>query len=183
MNILKDHTNTALSQSIARIADPSEIRILFVCLGNICRSPAAEGIMRSLVNERGDSSRWVIDSAGTGGYHVGDLPDSRMRAHAIRRGYRLDHICRQVRQSDFDDFDIIVGMDENNVSRLRQMAPSVEAEGKVIPMADFFGDFSRFDHVPDPYYDGAQGFETVLDILQDSTVNIYDTIVGNLSRE
>ena len=176
MNVLKNNPSPAVTRAIASIADPSKIRVLFVCLGNICRSPAADGIMRSLVAERGAGERWIIDSAGTGGWHIGDLPDSRMRSHAIRRGYSLDHICRQVSSSDFDNFDLIIGMDDNNISRLCRLAPTVEAEAKVLPMAEFFGSFSRFDHVPDPYYDGAQGFETVLDILQEATVNLFDTV-------
>ncbi|MDE7024910.1 MAG: low molecular weight phosphotyrosine protein phosphatase, partial [Paramuribaculum sp.] len=96
---------------IASLQGKERVRVLMVCLGNICRSPAAEGVLRALVNERDDDKRWVVDSAGTGGWHVGDLPDSRMRAHARRRGLVLDHICRQVRESDFDNFDLIIGMD------------------------------------------------------------------------
>ncbi|MCM1110751.1 MAG: low molecular weight phosphotyrosine protein phosphatase [Clostridium sp.] len=152
------------------------LKILFVCLGNICRSPAAEGIMRRIVEERGDSARWVIDSAGTGGYHIGDLPDRRMRIHAHRRGLELTHVCRQVRESDFDDFDLILAMDSMNERDLRQMAPTVEQERKAVAIARFFGDYSHLDHVPDPYYDGDQGFELVLDILEDACRNIYDTL-------
>lgn len=179
MNILEncdEPTKKALLRAINGIEDPEKVRVLFVCLGNICRSPAAEGLMKEVVAESGDADRWVIDSAGTGDYHVGDLPDPRMRAHAIRRGLKLDHICRQVRESDFERFDLIIGMDASNVSRLRALAPTAEAMEKVLPMADFFGAYSRFDHVPDPYYDGAQGFETVLDILTDATRNLHDTV-------
>ena len=96
-------------------------RILFVCLGNICRSPAAEGIMRSVV---GDEPGWTIDSAGTGRYHIGDLPDRRMRVHARSRGLELDHRCRQVRADDFRDFDLVIGMDDANISDLRDMCPT-----------------------------------------------------------
>lgn len=151
-------------------------RVLFVCLGNICRSPAAEGIMREVVaSTPGAAGRWTIDSAGTGGYHIGDLPDGRMRAHARRRGLTLDHICRQVHESDFDDFDIIVGMDDSNVSNLKRLAPTVEDVDKVVAMADFFS-CTRYYAVPDPYYDGAEGFELVLDLLEDATRNLYDTV-------
>lgn len=155
-----------------------KVRVLFVCLGNICRSPAAEGLMLREVAEHHDSDRWLIDSAGTGGYHVGDLPDQRMRVHAARRDLELTHICRQIHESDFDDFDIIIGMDDSNLTRLRRIAPTVEAQRKVMPMAWFFGDYSRFDCVPDPYYDGAEGFERVLDILTDATRNLYDTVTA-----
>lgn len=182
MNVLKLETpyTANVRKAIAQIASPKEIRILFVCLGNICRSPAADGLMHELVAEKNDVQRWVIDSAGTGGYHVGDLPDSRMRAHARRRGLNLTHICRQVKERDFDDFDLIIGMDNSNVSNLRRLAPTLEAEAKVLPMAAFFGDYSRHDYVPDPYYDGAEGFELVLNILTEATQNLYDTIIAEL---
>lgn len=153
-----------------------KVRVLMVCLGNICRSPAAEGVLRELVRERGDDARWKIDSAGIGGWHVGDLPDSRMRAHARRRGLVLDHICRQVRESDFDNFDLVIGMDAANLDRLHEIAPTPEAQAKIMGMAEWFGDYSRYDCVPDPYYGGAEGFELVLDMLQDATLNLYDTI-------
>ncbi len=163
---------------ISNLDEKSPIRVLFVCLGNICRSPAADGLMNELVNKRNQSSRWIIDSAGTGNYHLGDLPDNRMRIHARRRGVELTHICRQVKESDFDNFDLIIGMDASNTSRLRKIAPTPDAEQKIMAMADFFGNYSRFDHVPDPYYDGAQGFETVLDILTDATENLFDTVTS-----
>lgn len=145
-----------------------KVRVLFVCLGNICRSPAAEGVMLVEVAERGDADKWVIDSAGTGNYHIGDLPDRRMRVHATRRGLSLTHRARQVRESDFVDFDIIIPMDASNERHLRLMAPTVEAEGKIVPMAHFLtGAMRHYDHVPDPYYSGAEGFELVLDLLAD----------------
>lgn len=152
------------------------VRILFVCLGNICRSPAAEGVMRALVSEAGLDDRFVIDSAGTGGYHIGDLPDSRMRVHARRRGYELTHICRQVRPSDFDDFDLIIGMDAANIRNLKSMAPTIEAERKIVPMSRFFSIATRYDHVPDPYYEGAEGFELVLDLLENACANLLADI-------
>ena len=147
---------------------------MFVCHGNICRSPAADGIMQAIVAEHGDEARWVIDSAGTGGYHVGDLPDNRMRIHARRRGLELTHICRQVRYSDFDDFDLIIPMDANNEANLRRMAPSIENEAKIVPMAKFINMSLRYDYIPDPYYEGAEGFELVLDLLQNGCANLYD---------
>ena len=182
MNILNLNTphTASVSRAISQIESPKQIRVLFVCLGNICRSPAADGLMHELVSGKGDSARWLIDSAGTGGYHIGDLPDSRMRAHARRRGLNLTHICRQVKEGDFDDFDLIIGMDNSNVSNLRRLAPTPEAEMKVLPMAAFFGNYSRHDYVPDPYYDGAEGFELVLDILTEATQNLYDTVTAEL---
>ena len=130
--------------------------------------------MQAIVAEHGDEARWVIDSAGTGGYHVGDLPDNRMRIHARRRGLELNHICRQVRYSDFDDFDLIIPMDANNEANLRRMAPSIENEAKIVPMAKFINMSLRYDYIPDPYYEGAEGFELVLDLLQNGCANLYD---------
>ncbi len=151
-------------------------KILFVCLGNICRSPAAEGVLRAVVTEAADEDRWLIDSAGTGNYHIGDLPDHRMRVHARRRGIELTHRCRQVRPADFDDFDMIIPMDASNERNLRAMAATPEHEAKIVPMASFIDMAMRYDHVPDPYYEGAEGFELVLDLLQNGCANLYDTL-------
>lgn len=161
---------------IERLRGKDHISILFVCLGNICRSPAAEGVMQAVVDEEGAAARFTIDSAGTGNYHIGDLPDQRMRIHARRRGYELTHRCRQVRAYDFDDFDIIVAMDASNERNLRRIAPSPEAEAKIVQMAEFVDIASRYDHIPDPYYEGAEGFELVLDLLQSACRNLYYTL-------
>ena len=147
-------------------------KILFVCLGNICRSPAAEGVLRRMVAERGEEDRWEIDSAGTGGWHVGELPDKRMRVHARQRGLELDHRCRKVSPSDFDRFDMIIPMDASNTQDLRRMAPSLEAARKIVPIATFFDPSVGYDHVPDPYYEGAEGFELVLDLLENACGNL-----------
>ena len=132
--------------------------------------------MQALVDEEGAAARFTIDSAGTGDYHIGDLPDRRMRIHARRRGYELTHRCRQVRAYDFDDFDIIVAMDASNERNLRRIAPSPEAEAKIVQMAEFVDIASRYDHIPDPYYEGAEGFELVLDLLQSACRNLYDAL-------
>lgn len=156
--------------------DKKPTKILFVCLGNICRSPAAEGVFCELLKEQGAESRYVVDSAGTGGYHVGELPDDRMRIHARRRGLELTHRCRKVEVEDFDKFDLIIGMDAGNLTKLRRLAPSVEAARKIHGMAEFFSGGTHYDHVPDPYYEGAEGFELVLDLLQDGCRNLYNRI-------
>ena len=173
-------TSNSISPSTARLIErlraKDHISILFVCLGNICRSPAAEGVMQAVVDEEGAAARFTIDSAGTGDYHIGDLPDQRMRIHARRRGYELTHRCRQVRAYDFDDFDIIVAMDASNERNLRRIAPSPEAEAKIVQMAEFVDIASRYDHIPDPYYEGAEGFELVLDLLQSACRNLYDAL-------
>lgn len=169
-------TNIESIEAISRLKGKEKVRVLFVCLGNICRSPAADGIMHAIVEEHDDEARWEIDSAGTGGYHVGDLPDSRMRIHARRRGIELTHICRQVRVADFDDFDLIIPMDASNESNLRRIAPTTDLETKIIPMAKFINMSLRYDYIPDPYYEGAEGFELVLDLLQNGCANLYDII-------
>lgn len=153
-------------------------KILFVCLGNICRSPAAEGVMRALVDDAGLADRFEIDSAGTGNYHVGDLPDRRMRLAARRRGLDLTHRCRQVTTDDFGRFDLIVAMDENNYRRLREMSPSVEGDAKIVRMADYLSTEWRrsYSYVPDPYYEGAEGFELVLDLLADGCANLLNRL-------
>lgn len=147
-----------------------------MCLGNICRSPAAQGVMQALVDEAGRTAEFEIDSAGTGNYHIGDLPDHRMRLAARRRGLELTHRCRQVTADDFSRFDMIVAMDESNYRNLREMSPSVEGDRKIVRMADFFqpSTRSRHSYVPDPYYEGAEGFELVLDLLQEGCLNILN---------
>lgn len=152
------------------------MRVLFVCLGNICRSPAAEGIMLELLRQRGLQHRYVVDSAGTSGWHRGDLPDRRMRLHARQRGLELTHHSRPVDVEDFSDFDLIIGMDAANVHDLRQMAPSVEAARRIVPMSRYFSPDSCRDHVPDPYYEGAEGFELVLDLLEDACARLLDEL-------
>lgn len=161
---------------LSELKGNEKISVLFVCLGNICRSPAADGVMRAIVEEKGEESRWEIDSAGTGNYHIGDLPDRRMRVHGSRRGYNFDHICRQVRYTDFERFDLIIAMDRNNEYDLKRMAPSPEAERKIVQMSEFFTIATRYDYVPDPYYEGAEGFELVLDLLQDACANLYNQL-------
>lgn len=151
-------------------------KILFVCLGNICRSPAAEGVMKAVIEENNDNERFEIDSAGTGNYHIGELPDQRMRIHARQRGYNLTHRCRQVKESDFRDFDMIVAMDESNRRNLMRIAPDVESQKKIVMMADFVNPSYHYDHIPDPYYEGAEGFELVLDLLESGCRNLYDSL-------
>ena len=167
------NVNHITNELIRSLNSKDKIKVLFVCLGNICRSPAAEGVMKAIVDENGDEARFEIDSAGTGNYHIGDLPDKRMRVHAQRRGYNLTHRCRQVTPSDFEDFDLIVAMDESNRRNLQRITPTIEDEKKIIMMADFADIATRYDHIPDPYYEGAEGFELVLDLLESACYNLY----------
>lgn len=150
-------------------------KILFVCLGNICRSSSAEEIMRTLVRRAGMEKEIAVDSAGILSYHQGELPDPRMRAHAARRGYTLTHRSRPVTTDDFYDFDLIIGMDDRNVDDLRERAPGVEEEAKIRRMADYCV-HKVVDYVPDPYYGGASGFENVLDILEDACAELLEAI-------
>lgn len=152
-------------------------KILFVCLGNICRSPSAEAVMKKLVADAGLQDRFMIDSAGIIGYHKGEQADPRMRSHAARRGYHLDSISRPVCTQDFFDFDLIIGMDNRNIEDLREKAPSVETMKKIFKMTDFSRN-KLYDYVPDPYYSGAEGFELVLDLLEDACAGLLDTIAS-----
>ena len=152
-------------------------RILFVCLGNICRSAAAEEIMRSKVEELNLTHEFELDSAGLYGGHAGQRADKRMRVHAIRRGYDITHLARKVQPSDFDDFDIIVAMDNSNYDRLKEMAPTLEDEQKILKMTQFNRHIVGYDYIPDPYYEGAEGFELVLDLLEDATEGLLNTLI------
>ena len=147
-------------------------KILFVCLGNICRSPAAEGIMKKLSH----GLPVEIDSAGTAGYHVGDLPDARMRTHARARGYVLDSRARQFDpHSDFDAFDYIIAMDKSNLRDLQSFDRQKQYRDKLSLMTDYCTE-TEVSEVPDPYYGGSEGFNFVLDILEDACNGLLKNI-------
>jgi len=153
-------------------------RILFVCLGNICRSPAADGILSAMVAERGLTDLIEVDSAGTYSGHVGDLPDPRMRRAASKRGYDLTHRARTVREEDFYRFDMIVVMDDNNYESVCRLAPERKYIDKVFRMSEFTIAFPDWHYVPDPYYEGADGFELVLDMLENGCERIIAQVTG-----
>jgi protein-tyrosine phosphatase len=144
------------------------MRILFVCMGNICRSPTAEGVMRSLLRAEVLEDRIELDSAGTGGWHAGAPPDERASDAALRRGVALEGAARQVTMEDFDRFDLLLAMDRENLRELLYVAPNDDARAKVRLLREFdpasvaAGDLD----VPDPYYGGAHGFEHVLDLVE-----------------
>lgn len=150
-------------------------RILFVCLGNICRSPTAEGVMRWLLAERGLDAQVLLDSAGTGGWHVGERPDARATAAARARGVSLTGAARQVRAQDFDDFDLILAMDRANERDLRGLAPDAESAAKVRLLREFDTGAESLE-VPDPYYGGPEGFERVIDLVHAACLGVLDSL-------
>ena len=153
------------------------MNILFVCLGNICRSPAAEGVFLHLLNERGLSDRFVVDSAGTGGWHTGNPADRRMQAAAARRGIQLLSRARQISLDDLSDFDLVLTMDDANLAAVQGLAREAgnRATATVRPMPSYSQRFSETE-VPDPYYGGEAGFEHVLDLLEDACSNLLDEL-------
>ncbi len=153
-------------------------RLLFVCLGNICRSPAAEGIMQTLVKKNGLESEIKCDSAGTYG-HVGSPPDARMQQHAQKRGYVLNSQGRRFDpKRDFEAFDLILTMDEGNLRDIRQMDYLGVYQDKIQRMCHFCLVHSCLE-VPDPYYGGAKGFENVLDLLEDAAQGLLEQLRKN----
>jgi len=149
-------------------------RVLFVCMGNICRSPTAEGVFRHHAEQAGMSERLHIDSAGTHAYHTGEPPDRRARAAAERRGMSLEGIqARRVVTDDFERFDYIIAMDEENLARLRDESPE-EHHSKLFLFLEFGALKER--EVPDPYYGGSAGFERVLDLVEEASRGLLDRL-------
>jgi protein-tyrosine phosphatase len=143
------------------------MRVLFVCLGNICRSPTAEGVLRALAAREAPDLALEVDSAGTAAYHVGQPPDPRTRAAAARRGYDLSTLrARSIESADFERFDLILAMDRENLAVLRQRAPA-HAHERLRLLLEFAPDAP--EEVPDPYYGGPNGFEEVLDLVEAAT--------------
>jgi protein-tyrosine phosphatase len=151
-------------------------KVLFVCLGNICRSPSGEAVMKGLVEKEGLSGNFEVDSAGTAAWHEGEPADPRMQVHASKRGYNLTSISRPVKpETDFDKFDYIIAMDRQNMRDLQSMAQTEEHRNKLHMMTDFSKEFN-YDSVPDPYYGGDEGFELVLDLLEDACGGLLEKI-------
>ncbi len=154
------------------------MRILFVCLGNICRSPTAQGVFEHIVEQAGLSDQIDVDSAGTSACHAGEAPDRRAIEAASWRGYRMSHIrSRQVQTEDFDRFDLILAMDKVNLQTLLSCCP-VSSRDKV---RLFLGDEGRMQaEVPDPYYGGKGGFETVLDLIEEASQVLLSSLKPTL---
>ncbi len=155
------------------------IKVLFVCMGNICRSPTAEGVFRKLLQERRLEGRVEVDSAGTHGYHVGEAPDPRTQRAAAARGYDLSTVrARKVTPADLEYFDLVLAMDRNNLDVLRTLCPPHLADRLALFMryARNFDD----DEVPDPYYGLGHGFDLVIDMVEDAAIGLLDDIEKRL---
>jgi protein-tyrosine phosphatase len=151
--------------------EANKIRVLFVCMGNICRSPTAEAVFRHAVVEAGLNGMIECDSAGTHGYHIGAAPDQRAQQAALKRGYDMSGLRgRKVGRKDFEQFDHVVAMDRDNLSLLAELCPAQHAH-KLALFCDFHGNYAGRE-VPDPYYGGAQGFEQVLDLTEAVSVSL-----------
>jgi protein-tyrosine phosphatase len=152
------------------------LRILFVCLGNICRSPAAESVFNFLISKRGLKDHFVVESAGTGGWHIGQEPDARMRRQGEKRGLTFSSVGQQLGKKDFAKFDFIVTMDDTNYQDVLLLAQTEEDRQKILKMASFHSS-GTVKLVPDPYYGGTEGFDLVLDILEDACANFLGHVL------
>uniref|UniRef100_A0AB33JNZ2 protein-tyrosine-phosphatase n=1 Tax=Prevotella sp. GTC17262 TaxID=3236797 RepID=A0AB33JNZ2_9BACT len=150
-------------------------KILFICLGNICRSPAADGVMKHLVKEAGREKEILIDSAGIGDWHIGQLPDARMRQTGAKRGYQFDHHARQFQTTDFSQFDHIYVMDNENYRIITQMARTDAERNKVERLADYLQEH-RSETIPDPYYGTMADFDHALDLIEDACTHLLEEL-------
>ena len=153
----------------------SQIKVLFVCMGNICRSPTAEGVFTKLVQERGLAEKIIIDSAGTHAYHVGSSPDNRAQAAARKRGVELSSLRgRQITVNDFDEFDYIMVMDRSNLRDV--LALRETGQESTVKLFLEYAEKASVEEVPDPYYGGDRGFEYVLDLIEDASAGLLKHI-------
>ena len=158
-------------------------RILFVCMGNICRSPSAEAIMKKTIVKNNLGDKIEVDSAGTIEYHSGESADPRMIVHAKKRGYEVDSIARQFNMTkDFERFDYIITMDNDNYEDIKSMDILNKNEHKIFRMVDFCENCT-IDEIPDPYYNSASGFEEVLDLLEDATNGLLNRVIDDIKQQ
>ncbi len=153
----------------------SKVKVLFVCLGNICRSPLAEGVFKKKVEEKGLADRFFIDSCGTSNYHIGEQPDRRTVKNALTNGVRLNHQGRQFTVQDYNDFDYIVAMDSSNLRNIEMLRP--KGNDRQIKLMRSFDEAGLNKDVPDPYYGGERGFQEVFDIIDCSAQGLLDFII------
>lgn len=158
------------------MVETNKLRLLFICLGNICRSPAAEGIMKSMVKARGLDNLVEVDSAGIGSWHIGQLPDIRMRRQGELAGYRFDSRARQFNRGDFAHFDLIVVMDADNYRAISSMASSAEDRAKIVLMADYLRHHPGQTSIPDPYYGDTKDFKLVIELLEDGCESLLEKV-------
>lgn len=158
-----------------------KIRVLFVCLGNICRSPTGEAVLKKLVRDRGLEHQFHIESAGTEGFHAGEPPDRRTLRHGEARGYQFDSLAQKFANRHFEDFDHILCMDETNFYNVLRMAKSGEPMAKVKLLLDY-GE-TGFREVPDPYYKGAEAFEQVIDLIEKACHHFLDEIMKSAKTD
>jgi len=177
MKALLDKFKAMTGRDAAHVGvEASRHRVLFVCMGNICRSPTAEGVFRNIVATRAPELSIQVDSAGTHAYHVGEPPDLRAQRAAARRGIDISGLrARRIRPDDFDSFDWILAMDELNRAQLEALAPP-QHQGRIRMFLEFAPQLGRID-VPDPYYGGANGFEYVLDLAQEAADGLLEAIL------
>ena len=153
-------------------------KILFVCLGNICRSPAAEGVFKKKIKERDLEKLFVVDSAGTGGWHVGNLADPRMRETALSRGIELTSRSRKIEECDLYEFDHILVMDNDNLEAVKSLIKDHrDPVNSKIKLILSYSKNSKLEEVPDPYYGGQNGFDKVLDLLDDAIDGLIDSLI------
>jgi len=161
----------------------STVEVCFVCLGNICRSPLAQGVFEALVKQEGLQDRIIISSAGVGNWHVGSSPDSRMQQAARKHGIHLNSRARQFQASDFKRMDLVLAMDHSNLSTLQQMRPAAELHDKLFLFRSFDPENNGDLEVPDPYYGGDKGFETVFQMVERTCPKVLQRLKMKLAKK
>ncbi|CAM4273903.1 low molecular weight protein-tyrosine-phosphatase [Comamonas aquatilis] len=178
----KNHRQAPDLSHLARKSGNAPLRVLMVCMGNICRSPTAHGVLEKMVADAGLANRVQVDSAGTHGYHAGEEPDARSQLHAMRRGYDLSQQrARQLSSQDFEDFDLVLVMDSSNETAARKRCPPQHLP-RLHRLTDFCQTFAD-SQVPDPYYGGNKGFEHVLDLVEDACTGVLQAVRSDATRK